>query len=194
MKEEVGSTKEQKYRVISNAILRLMDTQGQAAITHTRVSSASRVSRAWLYKYIGKKKEDLIHFAIVDYGKQFTNLDRPYRGKNPASFRHAVMLGNVEMFENALKMPHLISLYYKHIRSENELGKTIRKIEGLYIQKISKKIAQIYKIDFKKAQYFAELMTAMRMSLALQMIRYADQDRPTSRQMQKLLSEVIAAF
>ncbi len=187
-------SKSEKVNSVATSILRLLDQKGLKDITHSNVSKVAKVSRSWLYKYIGKNKSDLIDFAIINFGKQFTNLDRPYRGKNPASFKKAVLLGNIEMFENALKMPHLISLYYKYNRSENELGKAIRQIETQYLKKMVNKIIQIYKADQVTAKYVADIMTSMRMSIALQMIRYSEKERPNPRQMQKYLSKVISVL
>lgn len=103
------SSKENKAELVANVILRILDMQCMNSITHSRVAQLAKVSRSWLYKYIGNKKSDLVDYAISNFGKQFTNLEKPYRGTNPASFRKAVMIGNIEMFEKSLKMPHLIS-------------------------------------------------------------------------------------
>ena len=41
---------------------------------YASVACSAKVSRSWLYKYIGKSKNDLLEFAVDYFGKIFAEL------------------------------------------------------------------------------------------------------------------------
>ena len=70
----VERDKQAKFQAVAEAIFTILIRGGIENLSHTRVAEVSKVSRAWVYKYIGKTSEDLIAFSLDAIGKEFAKI------------------------------------------------------------------------------------------------------------------------
>ncbi len=165
------SDKARKSWRVGEAILKLIDQSGLDAVTHARVARAAKVSRPWLYKYVGNKRTDLIRFAVDIFGNMITGIERIPAGPDVASFRKTLAAANVNLMNDAAKFPWVISLYFRFGGSQNLMGERIRDIEGSFLKRLSGRIHEVFGYPPEECARISRALTSMRMSLALRYIQ-----------------------
>ena len=70
VKESEESSKEEKMKQVVSCAFNLLINFNIEDVTYARVARLTKVSRTWLYKYVGPSKNDLITFSIHFLGKQ----------------------------------------------------------------------------------------------------------------------------
>jgi AcrR family transcriptional regulator len=166
MKKTAVNEKEQKFEEVSRTLFALLQTVGPAKITHSVVAKRAGVSRAWLYKYVGSKKEDLMVMAIQHLGKRLTERDLNDVITTKAELRESIVLGMQRMFENTRDYPWFIPVYFKFRGSPTAIGETIAGVEQDYIARQAKHFEKVFRYSKKQAVVAAEILTSFRMGLA----------------------------
>ena len=160
------TSKDEKYTKAAEAIFHLLLQAGIPAVTHARVSRSSKISRGWLYKYIGKNREDLITFGIDYFGKIFIELDvQAAAPKNKQEFFDFFVAGTERMLSYTLIYPWIIPIYFQFRASKSVVGERIRKISDAYLTRQMKELQPLFKIDAKEARICAEVLGGMRLGL-----------------------------
>lgn len=160
------SEKEQKFEAVTLTLFALLQTVGPSKITHSAVAKKASVSRAWLYKYVGAEKEDLMVMAIRNLGKRLTERDLAEVISTKQELSESIVLGMSRMFENTVNFPWFIPVYFKYRGSRSAIGETIAEVEQDYIARQSKHFEKIFKYPKKRAVVAAEVLTSFRMGLA----------------------------
>lgn len=159
--------KEAKYSRVAEQILNLLLVGGIPAITHARVARSAKVSRAWLYKYVGSKREDLIVYALDHFGQIFAGIGamEPQSSKRNDYLRNTIGATG-KMLDKAVEYPWIIPIYFHFRNSRSVVGERIRHIVNIYLNKQSLEIAKLFKLSKDDARVAAEAFTGMRMGLA----------------------------
>lgn len=167
-KQEIQSknTKELKIQKVSEAVFSILVNAGINGLTHARVARLSGISRSWLYKYIGAEKNDLMKFAIQCLGEQLTTQDVEDEIRNKEEYLHSIVRGMERMFDNTLKYPYFIPVYYRFKGTPTAPGEAVTKVENQYIDRQAKILKKVFAISLAEAKVSAVLMTSFRMSIA----------------------------
>jgi hypothetical protein len=166
------TTKDEKFDRVAEQTLRWIETHGLSKINLSRIAAQSKVSRTWIYKYIGSTQKDWITHAVIHFGAQVGRLNRPET--SPGAVRdsrtwHSVSQQSwIELAELAAKYPWLFPLYYRYKNSTNEIGDCIRRIECAVVQRNTQEFMDIFKLPRPRAELAAETVVCVRMALAYQ--------------------------
>ena len=160
-------SKSEKMHQVAASIFSILINFNLEDLNFARVARLSKVSRPWLYKYIGKNKSDLMKFAIEYLGKYVTNQDISEKVETRSQFVESVLQGMERMFAISEKYPFFIPVYFKYKGTNTPPGNAIHDVEQAYIKRQSLLLQKIYpSFDTRKAEFSAEMMTSFRMVLA----------------------------
>ena len=160
------SNKQTKFDAVSETLFALLASHGVTKVTHSLVAARSGVSRAWLYKYIGPSKEDLIAFAIEHLGKRVTERDAHDHIGSKEDFADNVIVGMSRMLKVTRDFPWFIPVYFKYRGGEAAPARSIREVEQAYIKRQAAHFETYYGYSKKRAALEAEVLTSFRMGLA----------------------------
>jgi hypothetical protein len=169
----VERDKQAKFQAVAEGIFQILIRGGIENLSHTRVAEVSNVSRAWLYKYIGKKPDDLIDFSIDAIGKEFAKTDSLLHHQSADEVRSRLFDGTFRMLRDAAKNPALLALYYRYVGTQNPIGKKIRQLEDRYIVLVANHLQKYFGLPKGEAVIVSEVLHGMRMGLAH---RYSNTD------------------
>ncbi len=159
--------KEKKYIRVAESILNLLLVGGIPAVTHARVSRSAKVSRAWLYKYVGAKRGDLIVYAIDHFGKIFIEIGRENLSvATKREYFKNTLSTTSRMLDHSVQYPWIIPIYFHFRNSKSIVGERIRHIVDMYMNAHAAEISKHYKLSKAQARTAAEAFTGMRMGLA----------------------------
>ncbi len=161
------TSKEEKFHAVSVALGALLNKTGAGKITVTQVAKRANVSRAWIYKYVGKDSEDLIRFAIEHLGQDITQRDLTDVIRSRKELVTSVTSAMDRIFDKTREYPWFIPVYYKYRGTDTAPGRLIDSVEQAYVDRQTKRLMQHFKsYDHDKAVIAAEILTAFRMGLA----------------------------
>lgn len=166
----VERDKQAKFQTVAEATFQILIRGGIENLSHTRVAEVSKVSRAWLYKYIGKTPEDLIAFSLDAIGKEFAKIGVLLAQQTADDVRTSLFQGTFRMLKNAHKNPALMALYSRYAGTRNPVGRKIAELEGAYLTALCSSLERYFKLPASEAVIVAEVLHAMRMGLA---VRYS---------------------
>lgn len=143
--------KSEKYFAASRAILEIIEREGPHKLSHAQISRLSKVSRAWIYEYMGKNKEDLINIASEVFASYFTLNNKTVEPNTPEEFMVLLKQGQDIAFQKAQSEPILLKLYFRFRGTATPIGSAIKKYEKHWIDFISKCLIRAESIEPKKA-------------------------------------------
>lgn len=158
--------KSAKYDAVANAVLTIVHVQGVPAVTHAAASRHAKVSRAWLYKYVGGTREDLVRHAahhlgqlFTDHGPALTTLDREgWFGELRGRFMRLVDL--------AERYPNVPRVYFRYRGTQGTLGILLERVAEANRMRERDELVAIFGLDPTVAEKASEVLSALRMSLA----------------------------
>lgn len=186
--------KQAKFQAVAQGIFQILIRGGFENLSHTRVAEASGVSRAWLYKYIGKNPNDLIAYSLDAIGKEFAKSDGLLNPADADELRKNLFDGTFHMLRDAAENPSLLALYYRYVGSQNPIGRKIAELETNYLQVVRSRLEQFFGLSRADATIVSEVLHGMRMGLAL---RYSNTDlhkKADYEAMEKAIHRVIKHF
>jgi AcrR family transcriptional regulator len=157
--------KAKKLDSVAASIARLLVQHGPESVTHARVARAANVSRAWLYKYLGSTRPDLIHFATVHFGNLLAEFDARPRTSSRAEWMCDTVAGMRDLIEKSARHPWVLPLYFRYLGTDGELGRTIAELEKAYIETTASEVAAVFGLEREAARWVAELLFCARMTL-----------------------------
>lgn len=163
---DIHELKSDKKDQVIKAVITLLDRHGLDAITFARVHQLSEVSRAWLYKYIGNEKQDLVNFAVETMGRQWGRLDQPWDANSLKEMQQQMYEATLWVIQYAAQYPQAIGPYFRFQGSNSPIGETIAKIEIHVITHLSKQFIKNCGLEKKEARNRAYMVLMMRMSFA----------------------------
>lgn len=158
--------KQAKFQTVAEAIFTILIRGGIENLTHTRVAETSGVSRAWIYKYIGKSSNSLIAYSLDAIGKEFSKVDGLLDQKTADEVRSFLFAGTFRMLENAGKNPALLALYYRYAGTQNPIGLKIAELDQHYVDAVRNRLVKYFGLPATEAKIVSEVLHGMRMGLA----------------------------
>lgn len=157
------NTKDAKRLAVSVAVLEVIQKEGLLGVTHSKVARKAKVSRAWIYEYIGKEKSALIEFAADEFGSHIARAKLTEFPKTIAELEERFNEGSNFLFDSLGLSPVLIKLYYQHRGSANPLGRVIQKYEGQWLDGAARTLADVMAMSSTQASLVAELVLILRL-------------------------------
>ena len=121
-----------KQNIVAEKILILLAQQGTQAVTHAKLARAAKVSRPWLYKYIGSSKNDLLEFAVAFFGRIYAELDCSISVRTPKQWVEEQMRGFNQQMDDSTKYPWILAIYFRFSGQRDIVGRAIAVIEKKY--------------------------------------------------------------
>ncbi len=162
----VERDKQAKFQAVAKAIFTILIRGGIENLSHTRVAEVSKVSRAWIYKYIGKSSDDLIAYSLDTIGKEFAKVDGLLGKTTADDVRKNLFQGTFRMLGHTQENPALMSLYYRYVGTQNPIGRKIQELEDRYMQVVRSRLEKFFALPAKEAAIVAEVLHGLRMGLA----------------------------
>ncbi len=180
-----------KFKRVARAVLKLLYLEGKSGLSYTKVSREAKVSRAWLYKYVGKQTKDLLNFSADHFGEEILSQGGDISGYKTAEelSQHALrMTWNVmDMFSNH---PEVLSIYFRYNGRKSPLSDKIREIEEKQFKAMGGAISTVTGISKSEAVLVAEVLMAIRMGLNFRYTQCQMGKRHSQKEIQKALRRV----
>jgi hypothetical protein len=159
-------TKSQKYFAVSRAILEIIDLDGAKGLTHSEISRHSKVSRAWIYEYMGREKEDLIDVAAEVFGSFFARANTKIIVNTPEELKKLLQDGQDITFKNVKEEPVIIKLYYRYRGTATPIGSVIKKYEKHWLDYMTSNFIRILSLDQKTAFTISATILTLRLGFS----------------------------
>ncbi len=186
--------KQAKFQAVAEAIFTILLRGGIENLSHTRVAEVSKVSRAWVYKYIGKTSEELIAFSLDAIGKEFAKVGVLLAQQSAEEVRTSLFQGTFRMLANSGKNPALMALYSRYAGTQNPVGRKIAELEEEYLAAVRSRLEQFFNLPSAEAIVVAEVLHAMRMGLAVRYSFHGLKDKSDFEGILRGLRRVIKHF
>jgi len=158
--------KAEKMAGAAECVGKILIQHGLSGVTHARVARSGNVSRAWLYKYVGSSREDLVRFATEHFANLLAEFDQRPRTHSRDAWVEDTVDGMRVLLAHASEHPWLLPLYFRYQGSETVLGSTIADMERMYIATTAAEMKEALALDQPTACWAAELLLAFRMAFA----------------------------
>lgn len=163
----MAENKEKKITEFCEFVIRYVAIHGEERLTAALISRHVGVSRSWIYKYFGARKESWLEFAAEQIGRLVTvdssvpdtdDLDKAIEVWKAGARR---LLG---LFE---ERPWIGHMYFRYMgKPDHPIGKIIERLETPFVQKSSQCFISIWKIDSLSARKAALAFAYYRMTMA----------------------------
>ena len=160
------SPKEIKQLTVSIAILEIIESDGLLGVTHSKVSRKSKVSRAWIYEYIGKEKSALIEYGADVFAGYLARVTLTELPKTKQALQTQLKEGVAFLFDSTEQNPLIIKLFFRFRGSENAVGNIIQKYEKKWLENATKTIIEVLGLSSAQALPLAELVLTLRLGFA----------------------------
>lgn len=144
----------------------LLLRHGTDGVSFAKVARSSEVSRAWLYKYIGKERQDLIDFMADHLAAELGKLDSRPRTDSREGWVDDSVAGLAGLLESSAAVPWVLPLYFRYLRADNALGQCVERNEARYLVTATHEIATVFGMRAEAARLTAELLLATRLGIA----------------------------
>ena len=175
------SNKEIKQLAVSIAILEVIESDGLLGVTHSKISRKSKVSRAWIYEYIGNEKSALIEFGADVFAGHMARVALVELPKTKESLHLQMKEGVGFLFDSAEQNPLIIKLYFRFRGTANPVGKVIQKYEKQWLENATKTIVAILGLSIDQASLLAETMLTLRLGFAHRVATSSDVKKSRER-------------
>lgn len=183
--------KDVKMVRVAEATLKLIAAEGLGSVSPSRIARTAKVSRAWIYKYFGSSRLELVRFAAEHFGRVFASLDRPEIDLTSEAYLRAVDEGMPMLLKMAEDYPWIVSLYFTYRGTENPIGEAIVRVESLYIAKSAREIGRCLGAAPARARELAEDRILLDISIAHRWVTLPKASRPAHR---KRLTQMTSAW
>jgi predicted transcriptional regulator len=186
--------KQAKFQAVAEAIFTILIRGGIENLSHTRVAEVSKVSRAWVYKYIGKTSEELIALSLDAIGKEFAKVGVLLAQQTADDVRTSLFQGMFRMLANSEKNPALMALYSRYAGTMNPVGRKIAELEDEFLSALRSRLEQFFGLPASEAAVVAEVLHAMRMGIAVRYSQYGLKDKTDSEGILRAIRRVMKHF
>lgn len=171
--EALSNPKTEKFKFLAETILKLLASHGESAIKVSRLARATKVSRAWIYKYVGAGHQDLMNLAV----HRLTEILRASVAEvptTPEEWVHSRVTYTRKFMNMMIEHPYVVSLFYRYRGSPTYYGKLIDEVELEFIRASSPRTQAALGVSENKAIFFAKTFTTIRFALAHQLLTSHD--------------------
>ena len=165
MSVRLKNSKNEKQMAVAKAVLELIEKDGLLGVTHSKVARKSKVSRAWIYEYIGKDKNAFIEFAAEAFASYVArlNIEMP---KTKEQLQDRLKSGIRFFFESVAKDPVIIKVYFRFRGSANPIGDVIKKYEKKWFEMVINGINEFIALPAEQAAMLVETVLILRLGFA----------------------------
>ncbi len=160
------NTKEQKQLSVSIAALEVIEAEGLGGVTYSKVARKAKVSRAWIYEYIGNEKSALIEFAADELASHFARAKMTEIPTTRAELERLAEDGTDFLFSSVELNPVIIRLYFRFRGTKNAIGDVILKHEKQWLSKSTKILVEVLGLPKEQAALLTEFILTLRMGFA----------------------------
>lgn len=160
------SSKEIKQLAVSVAILEIIESDGLLGVTHSKVARKSKVSRAWIYEYIGKEKNSLIEFGADVFAAHLSRVALTAIPKTKEELKKQIEDGEKFLFDSVEQNPVIIKLYFRFRGTTNPVGKMIQKYETQWLKSAAKSVVEVLDLSPDSATLLVESILTLRLGFA----------------------------
>ncbi len=164
--------KEKKFNDVYESVLTILNSHhGLHGINHTSLSRVSGVSRPWIYKYLGKTREEVIRKTTEFYIKELFQTRKSSTINSMTELKDQIREGTLHFLQQAQRYPKLIPLIFVYFESLGPIGVAVRDSFKLYSNKLAKDIQKVMGVSKGDSEVLAELVSIMRLGLAFFLVR-----------------------
>lgn len=160
-----SDNKSEKYFAVSRAILEIIEEEGVEHLSHSKISRTSKVSRAWIYEYMGKEKTDLADIAAEIFASYFAKPDPTITVNTVLDLKKFLKDGQDLAFLKIKEEPVLIRLYFRFKGTPTPIGNSIKKYEKQWLDFMTAILMRVLKQDNEKASVIARVILTQRLGL-----------------------------
>lgn len=154
----------EKVKRVAAATLNIIWQNGIRYLSPTRVARSAKVSRPWIYKYIGGSKEALMASAVDYFGRLFSRIDQSTEAKGVEGWMNDEMRDLQKNFALSKECPWILPLYYHFKGSQNVIGRGIEKIEAEYLDRKAVQLRKVIGVSPATSRLVAELMATYKLA------------------------------
>lgn len=157
--------KEEKVARVCEAILEIIWTSGLSSVTHSRAARRARVSRPWIYSYIGKTREDLIDCAVNYFGQVFSLMGWTKVSHDFDSWVEIQIERLYYNFKQYDAYKFMLPIYFRFKGSDTVIGRRIEQIEVEYLRRSTLEVKDIFQTDPATASRLALTVASTKLGL-----------------------------
>lgn len=176
-----ANSKEEKRLAVSVAVLEVIEREGLLGVTHSKVARKARVSRAWIYEYIGNEKSGLIEFAAEVLASHLARENLTKLPRTRAELEAQLKDGIDFLFTSVDMMPVLTLLYFRFRGTSNPIGIVIHKHEKQWLANASQTLVDVLEMPREQAFLLSELILTLRMGFAHKLATSRQKNEARSR-------------
>jgi len=177
-----------KFDAVAKAILELLSQSGVSGVSHTKIARLSKVSRPWIYKYVGKTTNALVEFAAIHFGNQLLSVGKASRTASSSDeLTELALHSSWLLLEKFSDLREILPLYFRYAGSKNPIGVMIEKLENDQLKEMTGALSRLFKIPQKEARLNAELILAIRMGIGFRYSQLEMKKQNSLPEMQKAL-------
>jgi len=180
-----------KFKRVAKAVLKLLYLEGKSGLSFTKISKESKVSRAWLYKYVGKNTQDLLIYAADHFGEEILSRGGDIsKIKTAEDLSHHALRTTWEVMDMFSNYPEVLSIYFRYNGRKSPLSDKIKEIEGKQFKVMGDAISKVTGISKKEAALVSEILMAIRMGLNFRYTQCQMGKRHSQKEIQEALRRV----
>lgn len=181
-------------RAVAEGIARMVMAHGIEGVTYAKVARAASVSRPWLYKYIGRDREDLVRFIASHFGAELAEFDYRPRTDTLEHWIDDSVTGVVQMLDKSRAAPWVLPLYFRYLGTQTSLGECIEGVEKLYLATVAGELQKAMGLPAEHAAWAAELFHATRMGIVHRQLVTGFCSEQDTHLLRRQLERWLAAF
>ena len=158
--------KTERYEAVARAVLSIVHLHGVDSVTHSRISRIAKVSRAWLYKYVGSSREKIMSFAADHMGALFTDLGPAQPELSREQWFKEIGARFLKILEMTERFPNVPRVYFQHRATHGLLGRRLEKVAQRLRDREVTELTAIFGMSSSQAERVSEILSAVRMGLA----------------------------
>lgn len=107
------TSKELRFLAVVVSALELITESGLQNFSISTLARKSKISRPWIYQYIGRTKSEVINVTIHHWGQYFSQTGTYAQPSNLEELKQRIEQGNEFVFKTAIDFPVVIRAYFK---------------------------------------------------------------------------------
>lgn len=148
--------KQAKFERFEEVALRVIAERGLHGLNVSYIATKAGLSRAWIYKYVGRERNKLIKAAAMGFGRRFARLDQvKIDGQTKEDQLRAWREGAQLSLDFGRKFPWGTELYFAHIGKSNPLGQAIQEVTAQHLQLDEAKFQKVFGKSKEEARRLA---------------------------------------
>ncbi len=165
-------SKAQKIDLVHHRLLELIAERGIENVGIAELSRRAKVSRSWIYKFLGNNRGALIHQAALSFGRSFATQDvQTVQPRNKSELVALLREGSEKVFSDTARNPWIPIMYFRHWGLHDPIGLVIDQLEATYIRTLTGWLEKILSFKSAKANARARMLLQYRMALAYKWCR-----------------------